>query len=93
MQRNGQGLAIPGEFQISIQLADGPTAAPIVIPIPVPGGIHVRSFGGLTKVQQLAATVFHETDPALSDRERANRACDIARLILEASVGGEKTSG
>lgn len=57
-QQAASRIVMPDELQVTIDGKDGPWASPVVAALAVPGGLKILAVGGLTKEEQIGATVY-----------------------------------
>ena len=51
------GILQPGKMGLSVSHHDGPMANPVSLPVQETGGVHIHTFGGLTKLETVAAQI------------------------------------
>jgi hypothetical protein len=80
-------IALPNEFQLQVQLLDGPNAGPLTMIKPEPGGVRVFGIGGFSKHEALT---FDLVKRAIELRIEDN---DDPNIIAAVTHSGEKAIG
>lgn len=64
MNGNGRGLELPGRVNIQVNQHNTPMATPSCVVFPSPQGPSVQIFGGMTKLETVAAQIAGQLVPA-----------------------------
>lgn len=87
MKEKLMGVQIPGQARIQVEMTPGPNVSPITVNAQVAGGLIVKQFGGLSKLEEFArdfaaALVQSEKSRGMDRTAIAAAAVDLATLVL-----------